>query len=52
MSKIREIFCMLPVAVARSFPDDKETLCSSCFVDDDIFSHNGPDTDTRLESAT
>jgi len=44
---------MLAVAVARSSSDDNAIrYVLSVFVDDVIFSHNGPNTDAGLESAT
>ena len=38
-----ELLCMLTVAVARSFSDNAKVclLCTSGFLDDAMFSHNG-----------
>ena len=42
ISKFYNIFCMLPVAVARPFSDNSAGLYTSGFVDDVTFSHNAP----------
>jgi len=40
---------MLPVVINRSSSDDSAMLCTSRFVDDAMFSHNGAHTDARWQ---
>jgi len=47
----RNFLCMLSMAVARFSADNRQqcnTLCTSGFVDDVMFLHNGTNTDTGL----
>jgi len=43
---------MLPVAVAQSSPDGNAICSVTGFVNDVMFSHNGANTDTGLESSS
>jgi len=54
MSKLHKIFCTGSYLCMWLNPPLMmlQYLCTFCFVDDVVFSHNGPNTDTGLESAT
>jgi len=54
ISKFHQIFCTLPVVVARSSSDNSAMLCASDYVDNVMFSHNGangPKSSTMLSSS-